>query len=386
MKRKPNLAALIAAQAGVACKMEGTYGVAKTKFVEAISKEWGRKFYAYVPSQHPPEDAGGIPVPNEEERYIEMLPMPFFKAMQEPGWVLFIDEITTCDARTQALLLTMIEEKKIGSLHFHPDTIVMCACNPDSVSPNGLPLSQPVNNRLYHHEWEFPFADWYDGMMKGGDWSESNKDYPMLPESWENFLPQWCSLIARLCKKHQEVLLTTEESEEYATPSPRAWYKLARCIAAAHSLGLHEEYMHEFATGLVGEAGATCLAAYWSGRKAYDPAEVLDGTVKVTVSDDALDQLIYLPMSLLEELAADGKPEADGRFSKDYVMPTARLNRACEVLADLSENSLLNCAAPALREIKNTYCSKLHGAKAYKVPAKINARLVAIAKKVGGVK
>ena len=92
---------------------------------------------------------------------------------------------------------------------------------------------------------------------------------------------------------------------------------------------------------------------------------MLDGKITVEISDDHIDQLIYLPMALLEEL--------------DRSATNDRLTVAVEILIDMAENNLLDCAAPALREIKNKHPK-------FKMPAKAVARYREIAKQIGGVK
>ena len=69
---------------------------------------------------------------------------------------LFVDELTSAQTQMRPPLLSCFNERRVGSLHFHPTTIVSAAANPPELAPNGSPLEPSICNRLYHHDWVFP--------------------------------------------------------------------------------------------------------------------------------------------------------------------------------------------------------------------------------------
>jgi len=368
---KVNLTAIVLVQAGIAVLCWGGFGVAKTEFFRALAKGLGLEYLAVIPSQMNEDDIAGIPhavidKTNLSNSEVRMVPLAMWKAMMKGNCLLCVDEFTTADERKQAPLMRLLQERKIGDLQFPDSVLIVALTNPVEITAGGTELAPPVKNRMYHHQWKLPFDDWCKGMMAGGDWSNANTDYPVLPENWKDYIPQWCATICRLCMKHPEIRETVEVTgDEYGMPTLRTWHKTAVALAACDSLGLVDTLQHEVATGLVGDNAAGILTKYLAGRKLYDPADVLDGKINVEISDDHIDQLIYLPMALLEEL--------DRKASND------RLTVATEILIDMAENNLLDCAAPALREIKNKHPK-------FKMPAKAVSRYREIAKMIGGVK
>ena len=363
-----NIAAVIAAQAGVAVNCEGGFGLAKGEFWKGIARGMGYKFFCWVPSQHNEEDASGLPSLDLDAEVVKMIPMEFIKALTEPNWLLVVDELTTCTGRQQALLLTALENRRIGHLEFHPSTIVVGACNPAPIAPDGVDLAPPVLNRMYNHEWQVPFDQWYEGMMKGGDWSDVQADYPILDSEWEKRLPTWCATIGRLVKQHPELRETKELTGEKGMPTIRSWYKLARCLAAADSVSeeLREHVQLELATGLVGSLAAGVLIKFLHGRKLYNAADVLDGKTDVTLDDDHLDQLIYLPITLVEELERDASGD--------------RVNTAISILLDMADYGLGDIVRESVLEVGSM--------KGVKVSPKLKTRWAKISSlyATGGVK
>ena len=358
-----NLALYIVIQCGVSGLAWGTTGVGKSACMKALAEALGYKFFCFIPSQHMPEDIGGLPHINVKQKIAEMVPMAWIRALTEPNWLLMLDEATTAPQAMKPALLTALNERKIGDLEFHPSTIIVGAANPPEMAPNGAPLEASMLNRLYHHQWEFPFDQWYNGMIAGGNFKACD-DLPVVGD-FSAYIPKWTAIIGRLLYKHPEIRETTVIPEgELAFPSPRQWYNLARCLAGCEKVGAKGGVQHEIAKGMVGDSAAGILMRYIAARDLYDPAEVVDGKVVVDFANDRFDQLVYLPIGIMETLADDPSK--------------SRIYSGVSVLIDMAENGMLDSVGPVLAEITTTYPD-------YRMPKRMTDRFAKIAKQIAGV-
>jgi MoxR-like ATPase len=358
-----NAALYVAIQCGITGIAWGTTGVGKSATLEALAAALGRKFFCFIPSMHMPEDIGGIPHINLSKMVSEMVPMAWIRALTEPGWFLMIDEVTTAPQQMRPVLLSVMNEGRIGDLHFHPDTIIVAAANPPEIAPNGAPLEPSMLNRMYHHKWQTPFDTWYDGMLRGGVF-KSPDNLPIVGD-YSAYATKWCSIIARLTKAHPEMRQTDRiPDDQLAFPSPRAWHALALCLAGTEKVGLSDSNVPmELATGIVGADAADILANYIAASDLYDPDEVIKKPSIVKYDEDRIDQLIYLPISLMDALSKDAsKPRIDG---------------ALEALVSMAENGFVENAAPVIGEIQKVYPK-------YKTPPKLATRYGKIACQIGG--
>lgn len=357
-----NAALFIAIQCGVAGVAWGTTGVGKSAFLKALAEALGYKFFCFIPSQHMPEDIGGIPDIDRKSKVASMIPMQWIKALTEPGWMLMIDELTTAPQPMRPPILSVLNEGCIGDLHFHPSTIRVAAANPPEMAPNSSPLEASMLNRLYHHEWQSPFDTWYKGMLNGGRF-EMPANLPVVGDI-SAYVPKWTALIGRLCYRHPAIRECKVIPEgERAFASYRQWFNLAKCLAGADKVKASGEVFNELATGMVGANNATQLMRWIAASDLYDSNAVIDGSVTVEYGDDRIDQLIYLPVGILEALREDHSDK--------------RLDRASEVLVEMGEHGMVDCIMPVLGELSSTYPK-------YRMPAKLLARYGSLIKQIGG--
>jgi hypothetical protein len=358
-----NASLMIAIQCGVTGIAWGTTGVAKTAWFEALFRALGYDyFHCFIPSMHMPEDIGGVPDIDKDTGVVTMRHVDWLHRFTKPKGMLILDEATTAPQPMRPPMLSIANERRVGSLVFHPTTIIAMIANPPEMAPNSSPLEASLCNRLYHHEWELPFDTWMEGMMNGGNFPAPS-GLPIVGD-YSSYLPKWTRRVAYLLKRQPALRETRVIPEnERAFPSLRQWYNLARCLAGADKVKAGGEVMSELATGLVGSAGAGQLMQSIAAKDLYNPAEVVDRKVTIDYSGDRVDQLIFLPVGILETLAED-------HGSK-------RLDNGVEVLIEMGENGLLDCVGPVLNELTNTYSE-------YRVPKKLLARYGKLAAQIGG--
>ena len=362
-----NSALWIVIQCGMAGIAWGETGVAKSAFLEALANALKLKFYCFIPSQHDPADIGGIPHVDAKKYIAKMVHLEWLHRLIEEGWMILFDELTTAPTMMRPPLLSILNEGRVGDLRFHPSLMRCAAANPPEIAPNGSALEPSMLNRLYHHNWEFPFESWFNGMMNGGKF-EIPTNFPLVGD-YSTHVPKWTRRVGYLCQRHPAIRVTRTIPEgALAFPSPRQWHRLSLCLAGADKVGAGGDILNEIATGMVGDAAAGMLMQSIAASDLYDPNEIVDRTKKIDYANDRVDQLIYLPCGIMEVL------DNDARTGK----PTAkRMDNAVEVLIEMGEHGLLDCVGPVLSHITNKFDS-------YRVPKTLLSRYGSLVSQIGG--
>jgi len=357
-----NAALYIVIQCGTAGIAWGGTGECKTAFLSALIRALGKKPFVFIPSQHMPEDVGGMPHIDAKKLVARMVHLEWLVNLVQEGFGIIFDELTTAPQAMRPALLSLLNEGRVGDLVLHPTTIRVAAANPPELAPNSSPLEPSMLNRLYHHEWEVPFDSWMAGMMNGGQFSLPN-NFPIVGD-YSAYVPKWTRRIAYLLQR-QPALRTCRRipDDEKAFPSLRQWHNLAHCLAGADKVKAGGDVINQIATGMVGSAGAGQLMQSIAAKDLYDPAEVVDKTVAIDFSGDRVDQLVFLPVGIMETLESDHSDK--------------RLDNAFDVLVEMGENGLLDCVGPVLADLTNTY-------KEYRVPKKLLSRYGKLVAQIGG--
>ena len=357
-----NAALYIVIQCGVPGIAWGGTGECKTAYLEALMRALGLKPFVFIPSQHMPEDVGGMPDIDKKSGVARMVHLEWLVRMAQAGWAIIFDELTTAPQSMRPALLSLLNEGRVGDFRLHPSTLRVAAANPPELAPNSSPLEASMLNRLYHHDWELPFDTWLEGMMNGGQFALPT-NFPIVGDT-SAYVPKWTRRIGYLLQR-QPALRTCKRipDDEKAFPSLRQWHKTALCLAGADKVKAGGDVLNQIATGMIGSAGAGQLMQSIAAADLYDPAEVVDRKVALDYTGDRVDQLVFLPVGIMETLA-------DDHASK-------RLDNAFEVLIEMGENGLLDCVGPVLSDLTNTY-------KDYRVPKKLLARYGKLASQIGG--
>lgn len=357
-----NAALFIVIQCGVPGIAWGGTGECKTAYLEALIRAVGLKPFVFIPSQHMPEDVGGLPDIDKKTGIARMCHLEWLVRMTKAGWGIIFDELTTAPQSMRPALLSLLNEGRVGDLVLHPSTIRVAAANPPELAPNSSPLEPSMLNRLYHHEWEVPFDTWLAGMLNGGQFAMPT-NFPIVGDT-SAYLPKWTRRVGYLLQR-QPALRSCRQipDDEKAFPSLRQWHKLALCLAGADKVKASGDVINQIATGMVGSAGAGQLMQSIAAKDLYDPAEVVDRTVTIDYTGDRVDQLVFLPVGILETLADDHTAK--------------RMDNAVEVLIEMGENGMLDCVGPVLHDISNTYAD-------YRVPKKLLSRYGKLVSQIGG--
>lgn len=364
----PNASYFIALQAGVSSIAWGGVGVAKNALIEAVASYLGYALHVFIPSQHAPEDIGGVPVHDAKAGFVRMAMMEWVFDLANPKRWLFIDEGTSAPTQMRPPLLSCLNERRIGGFAFHPTTIVSMAANPPELAPNGSPLEASVCNRLYHHQWEFPTSLWHDGLRNGGKFPVPSS-FPVVGD-FSYLLPKWGGMVSLLCRNKPSLVNTeTVHDGMLAFPTPRSWWNLVKCLAAAESAGMIDDCRAELGAGIVGAGASAELMALVDARGMHNVDAILDGTEKVVVNDSTIDRLISLPGAIVTHLQ---ESQREGTAGPD------RVERSYDVLIGMAENDMADFSVPCLAEVKRLF-------PAHKLSPKLAARYGKVVTVIGGV-
>ncbi len=292
------------AQTGmVVPKAEGLPGAAKTKCVEAFARAVGRPIYTLIGSLREPADVGGYPYPIQVEAvkdgngkktrvYMSLVPPKWAMDCHDGrGWIVFIDELTTCPPAVQAALLRVIAEKYVGDLPLPPETWILAACNPAGVAANGFELEPPMANRLYHHQWSMDANAWHRGMLSGMNFPEP--DFTRLPDNWRDSLGCNGARFSGFIMRRPEMLEKYPGDDRVKAggpwPSPRSITSACVCATAVESVTDDVSARYKAVAGCVGEEFAHEFRIWEQELDLPDPEELIAKAIAAAGNGHALE-------------------------------------------------------------------------------------------------
>lgn len=250
--------------AGLVPMLWGPPGVGKTRTVEALGRRLGRRVVTVVGSAHEPTDFSGLPV--QQDGYVRFIPPGWAEQLGEDG-ILFLDEITTCPPSVQAVLLRVVLERTLGDYKLGEKVNVILAGNDPAITPNGIPLSLPMMNRIISlqftvdpREWVKQFIPYWDNPPSISGISES--DWRRARET----------VGAYIMAQPQMLIAPPKADEEPASfPSPRSWDAVSRLIAQK----LDKEILHALIVGAVGDGAAMAFIQFLAELDLPDPEQII---------------------------------------------------------------------------------------------------------------
>lgn len=287
----------------------GGTGVGKSASMEALAAALERTFIPLLGSTHLPEDFSGYPTPDTGDGVVRMLPTSWVAKTRDGKGFVFIDELTNVPTATQAGLLSIITERRVGDYQMPISTIIVAACNPPELCPNAVPLAPAMRSRFVHFQWHVDWENWFAGLRSGCEWSAPN--FPVVPDHWVDHLPQFGALVEAFLRSAPDCReKTPTDDETYSFPTLRTWTYLVRCFAAAESAGYEREDMMYKALALacVGDAAGLEFLQYWRKLDLVNPEKYLSGEESYEY-ERAPDKNICLLTGLVKALRAETTPE-----------------------------------------------------------------------------
>lgn len=275
-----NTPAFVAAQV-VPTLVRGGTGVGKSSTWEALAGALERTFVPLLGATHLPEDFSGYPTPDHKAGVVRMLPTSLWDKTKSGKALVLVDEVTNVAPATQAGLLSVISERRVGDYVMPASTIIVGACNPPELCPNAVPLSPAMRARFFHYDWQVDYEHWFTGLRAGCQWTAP--EFPVVPSHWEEMLPQFGTLaeaFLRAAPDCREKLPNDDETMSF--PNLRTWTYLVKCFAAASACGFEREHpiYRALALGCVGEAAGGEFLRYWHHLDLANPEAFLSGEEK----------------------------------------------------------------------------------------------------------
>lgn len=263
----------IGMQTGVSTVLLGEPGTTKSRSVEAFSRYVKRDIEVVIPSQREPADICGYPHLTEfsykngdgsehKEPTCDFVPALWRRRLEHSinrgfkGGIAFFDELKDATPAHQAGIQQVMND---GILN----TWICGASNDTEVSSNGYEWSAPIVNRLCVLTWNTPLNEWKTNMLTG--FSEQRYQYPVLPDDWENFLPEGRSIIVGFLDAKPDLaqVLPKERSRQGEPwPSLRSWTNAASMIAACKALEASNELRDKLIAGCIGLATTIQFSKY----------------------------------------------------------------------------------------------------------------------------
>jgi hypothetical protein len=303
-----NTPALLACQVAPTLVRGGT-GVGKSSTWEALAAALGRTFVPLLGATHLPEDFSGYPTPDHKAGVVNMMPTSWVKKTMDGKALVHVDEVTNVPSATQAGLLSVISERRVGDYVMPASTIIVGSCNPPELCPNAVPLAPAMRARFFHYDWQVDYEHWFTGLRAGCQWTAPK--FPIVPQHWEDNLVQFGSLVEaflRAAPDCREKLPTDDETMSF--PNLRTWTYLVRCCAAAFACGYErKDPMYKALTlGCVGDAVGGEFLRYWNHLDLADPESFLSGD-EVYEYEKRPDHNVCLLTGLVKGLHASTTPD-----------------------------------------------------------------------------
>lgn len=327
-------------QLGVNAMAEGGSGAAKTSSAEALAAKLDRWFYAFLPSHHLTEEVSGIPVVYREEGVAKMTPLDWVSRCCQKMGFLAIDEFNTGSQSMMALLLSVLEGRRIGNLRLSPDLMLCAFMNPPHLAPNAIPIPASVRNRFFWWDWKTPVQDFLSGI------EDDNYPTPHVPvvKDADMAMPKWGALVrAFLEGKPEYIEASAVTDEDRSFPSLRTWRMVKIGCAGLDSINADPKQYIQLTNGCVGNEASAMFHEYVNSLGLYRAQDVLKGLVRVDFTDPH-DRLMRLPAALVFHARA---MKDTGELTGDMI------GRGYEILVELGERGLIDCVKKPLAVMAN---------------------------------
>jgi hypothetical protein len=348
----------IAIQANVPVNLWGGSGVGKTSAITALAEALLYHLESMSAANREPSDFLGIPVRDPESGCVLFAPLGFARRLNESKkGILFIDEVTTCLAATQAALMRVANERYVGEEKLKAHVSVVCAANPPEIAANGQELVAPLSNRFCHLFWVNDTDVWIEGMLS----SWPKPVVKMLPENWKDNLPTARTYVTSFIRQKKglaNVLPKNESEMTYAWPSYRTWDMAATLLAACISVRADVETETQLIAGCVG-TGAALEMLQWRRENDLPDFEMLLADPSKYVTPKRAD-LVFAVLAGVVSNTLDKLQEHKNGL--------ARWEAAWEIVSKASKDGHKDVATACVRPLVSARTSKFVVPKAAFVP------------------
>lgn len=148
--------------------ISGSPGAGKSALVQQIADEFSLKVIDMRLAQCDPTDLLGFPNVCRETGRASYAPMVTFPLEGDPipegydGWLLFLDEATSCPRAVQAASYKLIYDRMVGEHRLHKNVAIVAAGNLETDGAIVEEMSTALQSRLVHMELVVDHQEWLD--------------------------------------------------------------------------------------------------------------------------------------------------------------------------------------------------------------------------------
>lgn len=242
-----------ALRADVPVLLRGHPGVGKSALASEIAQRLGLPILDLRLAQKDPAELAGIYAPNADRTALQLLPPDWALELSQRPMLLFLDEINAAVTKLhQAAAYQMVLERRVGPLHFHPQTRVLAAGNLDEDRALAVPLSSALLNRFVHFRMRVDPTDWLL-------WAEQQGLHAGIR-----------AYIASFGGRAMAILYKNTGEDAFATP--RSWTMAARLLAQAPT-----KLAPQLLCACVGPVATEQFVEWQRVASKADPRAILDG-------------------------------------------------------------------------------------------------------------
>lgn len=274
-------------------------------------------------------DIGGWPFPGEKhgKKCLDFLsPQWAVEANHvcettEYGVVIIADEINTSSPQVQGALLSVLSERRVGSLQLHPRVRFMCFMNPPEIAAEagGNPIAPALANRVGHFDWCEPTVqEFNDHMLRvSAGWKAVLGPPALLQEEavesvWSEFFVQASGDAAAFLSANAARMSShPKEAEQLrkAYPTHRTWEDAIRALASSRYHNLDPQDTWAYVASFISESVATEWRAYLKSKSIPDAADWLSGKIELDLRPtraDVASAVLRTAVALLSSTKDDG--------------------------------------------------------------------------------
>lgn len=302
---------------GMPLVLWGLSGIGKSGIIKQAARRLGLPIEIVYPGTHAPEDFSSLPVVIDNKLMSACMLTQVTTLNEAGGGVLFVDEVSCAAPAVQGAMLSMVLDRRVGAVKFHPDIRILMAANPPAYSAGGWGLEAPFANRIAH--WyirEAPADNLVDYIMSEGALRQQSIHQPreLLNSQWPEIWPRVKGLWAGLVKAHNSIRNQQPEANHvqagYCWPSDRSWEAAFRAVATVRCLGLDPRLEHMMVESCVGEAAALEYMTWARNADLPDPRDVLQNGWQIPRQLDRV-HAVYTSITALIVGLPDGHEKLD---------------------------------------------------------------------------
>jgi hypothetical protein len=199
----------------------------------------------------------------------------------ENGSIAFLDEINTALPIQQAVILAVLDSKRVGDTFLGDYTALCAAANPPDIAVNGQEFAPPTTSRFVHIYWpDHDKEPFIQGAFKGGDFPvpEIPEITPAVLEKAAKFRGEMWVLIATFARTRGHLIQNIPETDaERSTPFPtrRTWSFVARTVGMSRALGYDAKVEDLLIRGAIGMGVQVEFLQFIKQLDLIDPEELL---------------------------------------------------------------------------------------------------------------